>query len=51
MQVLVDIALIAALLVPPFALADVLLGKRARRTREREESMVFSEELRQEVCR
>jgi hypothetical protein len=51
MRVLIDIAAIAALLIPPFALADVLLSRRARRMQEREEPVVFSEELRQELCR
>jgi hypothetical protein len=51
MHPLIDIALIAALLIPPFALADAWLSKRARRLRQREDHVVFSEELREQVCR
>jgi hypothetical protein len=51
MHPLIDIALIAALLIPPFAVADAWLSKRARRMREREEQVVLSEELRETVCR
>ena len=51
MHPLIDIALIAALLIPPFALADAWLSTRARRLREREDQPAFSEELREQVCR
>jgi hypothetical protein len=51
MHPLIDIALIAALLIPPFALADAWLSKRARRMRQHEDQVVFTEELREQVCR
>jgi hypothetical protein len=51
MHPLIDIAVIAALLIPPFALADAWLSKRARRVPERGDQPAFSEELREHVCR